>query len=72
MKDFREVVKMRKIPASFLLRCELCNLEISNYDWHWGLVKMNEHVADKHSNEAQTLDREELLSRKPTIRLESY
>ena len=68
MKDFKEVVKLRRIPATFMLRCTLCNLEITEYDWHLGLIKMNDHVMAKHSAEAQTLDREELYSRKPAIR----
>ena len=72
MKDFKEVVKLKKIPATFLLRCTLCNFEISEYDWHLGLIKMNEHVITKHSAEVRSLDTEELYSRKPTIRLDSF
>ena len=72
MKDFKKVVKLRKIPATFMFRCTLCNFEIIEYDWHLGLIKMNDHVIDKHSAEAQTLDREELYSRKPTITLDSF
>ena len=72
MKDFKEVVKLRRIPATFLLHCTLCDFDISDYDWHLGLIKMNEHVMSKHSSEVQSLDREELYSRKPTITLESF
>ncbi len=72
MKDFKEVVKLRKIPATFVFRCTLCNFEMSGYDWHLGLIEMNDHVMDKHSAEAQTLDKEELYSRKPRIRLDSF
>ncbi|MBI4304620.1 MAG: hypothetical protein HY665_09840 [Chloroflexi bacterium] len=72
MKDFKEVVKLRKIPATFMFHCTLCDLEIVEYDWHLGLIKMNEHVASKHSAEVDPLDMEELYSRKPEIRLESF
>ena len=72
MKDFKEVVKLRKIPAKFMFNCTLCNLEITEYDWHLGLTKMNDHVMTKHSAESQALDREELYSRKPTIKLDSF
>jgi len=72
MKEFKEVVKLRRIPATFVLRCDLCNLEINNYDWHLGLIRMNDHISDKHSDEVKTLDSEELYSRKPEIRLDSY
>ena len=72
MREFKEVVRLRRIPATFLLRCTLCNFEISDYDWHLGLIKMNDHVASKHSTEAQSLDKEELYSRKPTITLDSF
>ena len=72
MKDFKEVVKLRKVPAMFQFRYNLCNLEMSEYDWHLGLIKMNEHVKSRHSAEVQSLDTEELYSRKPTIRLDSF
>ena len=72
MKDFKEVVKLKKIPAMFVLRCTLCNLEITNYDWHLGLIEMNEHVIAEHSNEVETLDCEDLYSRNPSIRLDSF
>ncbi len=72
MKDFKEVVKLRKIPATFLFHCTICNFEISEYDWHLGLIKMNNHIVSKHSAEAQSLDTEELYSRKTTIRLDSF
>ncbi len=72
MKNFEEVVKLRKIPATFLLHCTLCNFEISDYDWHLGLIKMNDHVMSKHSAEVRSFDKEELYSRKPSITLESF
>ncbi len=72
MKDFKEVVKLRKIPATFLLHCTLCNFKISEYDWHLGLIKMNEHIVSQHSAEVRSLDTEELYSRKPTIELDSF
>lgn len=72
MKDFKEVVKLRKIPASFLFRCTLCGLELSAYDWHLGLIELNKHVMSKHSAEVESLDMEDLYSRKPQIRLDSF
>ena len=72
LKDFKEVVKLRRVPATYLLRCTLCDLEISDYDWHLGLIKMNEHVMSRHSAEVRSLDTEDLYSRKPTIRLDSF
>ncbi|MDZ4230423.1 MAG: hypothetical protein U1B77_01240, partial [Dehalococcoidales bacterium] len=62
MKDFKEVVKLRKIPATFLLHCTLCDFEITDYDWHLGLIKMNDHLIAKHSAEARSLNTEELYS----------
>jgi len=72
MKNFKEVVKMRRVPATFVFRCTLCNLETTEYDWHSGLIKMNDHVIAQHSSEVETLDKEELYSRRPTIRLDSF
>ncbi len=72
MKDFKEVVKLNKVPATFVFHCSLCKLEITEYDWHLGLIKMNEHVIAKHSGEVRSLDMEELYSRKPTIRLDGF
>jgi len=72
MKRFKEVVKLRKIPATFLFHCTLCNFEISEYDWHLGLIKMNDHIVSKHSAEARSLDTEDLYSRKPTIILDTF
>ena len=72
MKEFKEVVKLRKIPATFLFHCTLCNFETNDYDWHMGLIKMNQHIRSKHPSEVRLLDNEELYSRKPEIRLESF
>ena len=72
MKDFKEVVKLRQIPATFLFRCSLCNFETSEYDRHLGLIKMNDHVMSEHSGEVRSLDKEELYSRKLRIELDSF
>lgn len=72
MKEFREVVKIRKIPATYQFRCYLCDFEITDYDWHLGLIKMNEHVMLNHSSEVESLDMEDLYSRKPKIALDYY
>ena len=71
-KDFRDVIKHRKDPAKYKLRCHLCDFEITDYDWHLGLIKMNEHIIIKHSSEVFSLDMEELYSRKPRIALDYY
>jgi hypothetical protein len=72
MRDFKEVVKLRRIPAKFLFHCTLCDFEMNAEDWHLGLIEMNKHVILKHSAEVQSLDTEELYSRKPRIRLDSF
>ena len=72
MKDFQDVVKLIIVPTTFVLHCTLCSFEISDYDRHLGLIKMNEHVISKHSAEVQSLDVEELYSRKPAIVLDSF
>jgi hypothetical protein len=71
MKDFIEVIKCKIIPTTFVFHCSSCGFEISDYDRHFGLIKMNEHVISKHSNEVQSLDNEDLYSRKLTIVLDS-
>lgn len=72
MKDFKEVVKLKKIPATFLFRCNICSFETIEFDWHLGLIKMNEHVKEKHPGEVRSLDNEDLYSRKPSINLDSF
>jgi hypothetical protein len=72
MKDFKEVIKLRRIPATFLFHCDLCDFAIDHFDWHMGLIKMNEHVTSKHSAEVKSLDTEALYSRKPDIILDSF
>jgi hypothetical protein len=72
MKNFQEVIKAKTIPTTFVFHCSLCGFEIADYDKHFGLIKMNEHVISKHSDEVQSLDMEDLYSRKPTINLESF
>jgi hypothetical protein len=72
MKEFKEVVKMKIIPTTFVLRCTLCGFEITGYDRHLGLIKMNEHLVSKHSKEVNPLGREDLYSRKPEIMLDKF
>jgi len=72
MKDFKEVVRQKIIPTTFVFRCTLCGLEITNYDRHFGLIKMNEHIISNHSTEVKSLDKEDLYSRKPEIILDKF
>ena len=72
MKEFREVIKAKTIPTTFVFHCTLCGFEIADYDKHFGLIKMNEHVISKHATEVQSLDMEDLYSRKPTITLDTF
>jgi hypothetical protein len=71
MKNFREVIKLKIIPTTFVFRCSLCGFEVINYDRHFGLIQMNEHIIEKHPDEVHSLDKEELYSRRPDITLES-
>jgi hypothetical protein len=72
MKDFKEVVKSRTIPITFKLKCSLCDHEVSEFDFHFALIDMNEHIKTKHASEVKTLDMEDLYSRKLDITLEHY
>jgi hypothetical protein len=72
MKDFKDVIKSRTIPTTFVFHCTLCGFEIAEYDKHFGLIKMNEHVISKHSDEVKSLDMEDLYSRKPAITLDVF
>lgn len=72
IKEFKDVVKFKIIPTTFVFRCTLCGFEITNYDRHFGLIKMNEHIISKHSNEVNSLSKEELYSRKPEIVLDRF
>ena len=72
MKDFKEVVKLKIIPTTFVFHCTLCGFEITDYDRHFGLIKMNEHMISNHSKEVNSLDKENLYSRKPEIVLDSF
>lgn len=72
MKDFKEVVKLKIIPTTFVFRCTLCGFEITNYDRHFGLIRMNEHMVSKHSKEVNSLGREDLYSRKMEIVLDKF
>ena len=72
MKEFEEVVKMKIIPTVFVFRCTLCGYENTNYDRHFGLIKMNEHIVSNHSAEINSLGTEDLYSRKPEIVLDSF
>ena len=64
VKEFQDVVQLKVVPTTFVFRCTLCGFEVTNYDRHLGLIKMNEHIASKHSDEVNSLGREDLYSRK--------
>ncbi len=72
MKDFKEVVKLKIIPTTFVFHCTLCGFEITDCDRHFGLIKMNEHTISNHSTEVNSLDKEDLYSRKPEIVLDRF
>ncbi|MFC1935084.1 hypothetical protein ACFLXZ_02070 [Chloroflexota bacterium] len=72
MKDFKEVVKYKMIPTTFVFRCTLCGTEITNLDRHFGLINMNEHITSNHPTEVNVLGREELYSRKGKIELDTF
>jgi hypothetical protein len=72
MKDFKNVVKLRIIPATFVFRCTLCGFEMTNYDRHLGLNQMNEHMVSNHSTEVNSLGKEDLYSRKSEIVLDRF
>ena len=72
IKEFQDVVQLKIIPTTFVFRCTLCGFEITNFDRHLGLIKMNEHIASKHSNEANPLGKEDLYSRKPRVVLNHF
>ena len=72
MKEFKEVVKMRLIPTTFVFKCTLCNIEIRSPDRHFGLIEMNKHIVSNHSKEVNSLSKEELFSRKPDITIEKF
>ncbi|MDD5701620.1 MAG: hypothetical protein PHU23_06160 [Dehalococcoidales bacterium] len=72
MKEFNEVIKFKTIPITFMFHCTLCNYEITDYDRHFGLIRMNEHVIAAHPTEVHSLDKEDLYSRKPAIVLEDF
>ncbi len=72
IKEFNEVVKLKIIPTTFVFRCTLCGFEMTNYDRHFGLIKMNEHIVSNHSTEVNLLGREDLYSRKMEIELDSF
>jgi hypothetical protein len=72
MKDFKEVVKMKIIPTTFVLRCTLCGFEVTSSDRHFGLIEMNKHMLSDHSKEVNLLGREDLYSRKTEITLDKF
>ncbi len=72
MKDFKDVVQLKIIPATFVFHCSICGFEITNYDRHFGLIEMNTHMITKHATEVKTLDEEDLYSRKPDIQLKRF
>jgi hypothetical protein len=71
MKDFKDVIKLKTVPTTFHFHCSLCKFEITEYDWHFGLIKMNDHVIEKHPD-VQSLDKEDLYSRRPVITLDTF
>jgi hypothetical protein len=72
MKDFKDVIKLKTIPTTFNFKCSICGYSITEYDWHFGLIKMNDHCIEKHPAEVKTMDKEELYSRRPVVTLESF
>jgi hypothetical protein len=72
MKQFQEVIKTKIIPTTFVFHCTLCGFEITEFDRHFGLIKMNDHIISNHSDEVQALDKEDLYSRKPVITLDTF
>ncbi|MBI2869126.1 MAG: hypothetical protein HYX96_04795 [Chloroflexi bacterium] len=72
MKEFTEVVKLKVIPTTFVLRCSLCGHEVTNFDRHLGLIKMNEHIVSMHGGEVNSLGKEALYSRKQEIDLDKF
>ena len=72
MKEFKEVVKLKIIPTTFVLHCTLCGFEITDYDRHLGLIKMNDHIISNHSKEVNSLGKEDLYSRKQEIVLDKF
>ena len=72
MMDFKDVVKLKMIPTTFVFRCTLCGFVMTDYDRHLGIIKMNEHTVSKHSSEVNSLGREDLYSRKPDIVLDGF
>jgi hypothetical protein len=72
MKDFKEVVRLKIIPTTFVFRCTLCGFEITDYDRHFGLIKMNQHIISNHSTEVDSLGKEDLYSRKSEIVLDRF
>ena len=71
-KEFKDVIKCKIVPATFVFRCSLCGFEITNYDRHFGLIRMNEHIILKHAAEVNSLSKEDLYSRKPEIVLGKF
>jgi len=72
IKEFKEVVKLKIIPTTFVFRCTLCGFEMTEYDRHLGLIKMNEHIVSNHSKEVNSLGKEDLYSRKMEIVLDKF
>ena len=71
-KEFKDVIKCKIVPATFVFHCSLCGFEITNYDRHFGLIRMNEHIIQKHAFEVNSLSKEDLYSRKPDIVLGKF
>jgi len=72
MKDFDEIVKLKVVPTTFVFKCTLCGFEVTDFDRHLGLIKMNNHVLANHSKEVNSLGMEDLYSRKQEIALGKF
>jgi len=72
MQEFKDVVKLKIIPTTFVLHCSICGFEVTSYDRLLGLIKMNEHIISDHSKEVSFLGKEDLYSRKSEIVLDRF
>ena len=72
MKEFKDAVKLKIIPTTFIFKCSVCGEEITDYDRHFGLIKVNDHMVTKHINEVNSLSKEDLYSRRADISFERF
>lgn len=70
--EFKNVVKLKIIPTTFVFRCTLCGFVMSDYDRHIGIIKMNDHMHVAHSHEVNLLGTEDLYSRKADLVLGDF